>query len=83
MKTVRLLLVLGFVMSVSAWLCPGFAEESSITLPKGTKIEKLGPGHFKFKLPNPGTMHREPHEASPGYLWLQGDVVQFVNLPEN
>ena len=29
-----------------------FAETKSITLPKGTTVEKLGTGHFKFKLPN-------------------------------
>lgn len=42
-----------------------FAEQKSITLPKGTTVQKLGAGHFRFKLPdgrsvevknfNPGT----------------------------
>ena len=28
------------------------AEVKTIELPKGTTVEKLGPGHFKFKLPD-------------------------------
>lgn len=32
--------------------CFVFAEQNSITLPKGTTIEKLGQGYFKFKLPD-------------------------------
>ncbi len=29
-----------------------FAQQKSITLPKGTTVQKIGPGHFKFRLPN-------------------------------
>jgi hypothetical protein len=29
-----------------------FAQQKSITLPKGTTVQKIAPGHFKFKLPN-------------------------------
>jgi hypothetical protein len=29
-----------------------FAETKSIILPKGTTIEKLGTGHYKFRLPD-------------------------------
>ncbi len=52
MKTVRLFMVLSVLVLSLVWLCIAFAEQSSITLPKGTKVEKLGQGHFKFKLPN-------------------------------
>jgi hypothetical protein len=41
---VLILLLLGF--------CLAFAEQKTINLPKGTTVEKLGWGHFKFKLPN-------------------------------
>jgi len=37
---------------ILVWLCMAFAEQNSITLPKGTKVEKIAPGYFKFKLPN-------------------------------
>ncbi len=29
-----------------------FAQQKSITLPKGTTVQKIAAGHFKFKLPN-------------------------------
>lgn len=29
-----------------------YAEQQSIFIPKGTTLEKLGSGHFKFKFPN-------------------------------
>jgi hypothetical protein len=41
---VLILLLLGFSLA--------FAEQKTINLPKGTTVEKLGSGHFKFKLPN-------------------------------
>jgi hypothetical protein len=28
------------------------AQQKSIVLPKGTTVQKIAPGHFKFKLPN-------------------------------
>ncbi len=52
MKIVRLFMVLTVMMLILVWLYIAFAEQSSITLPKGTKVEKIGPGHFKFRLPN-------------------------------
>ncbi len=35
-----------------AWVRPVQAEQKTIEIPKGAKIQKLGPGHFKFVLPN-------------------------------
>jgi hypothetical protein len=32
--------------------CSSFAEQKTFTIPKGSKIEKLEEGHFKFILPN-------------------------------
>jgi len=61
MKTLKCL------MTVMVWVCvtvsfvlptwglnpqPEPPIYKSITLPKGTMVEKLGPGHFKFKLPD-------------------------------
>jgi hypothetical protein len=34
------------------WIGTSLAGEKSISLPKGTTVEKLGQGHFKFFLPN-------------------------------
>lgn len=52
MKTVRFLAGLFVLVFALAWSQMAFAEQKSITLPKGTTVEKLGAGHFKFKLPN-------------------------------
>jgi len=52
MKTIRFFMVLSVVVSILMWLCMAVAEQNTITLPKGTKVEKLGAGHFKFILPN-------------------------------
>ena len=40
------------VLLVLVLCCTAFAQKKSITLPPGTTVEKIGPGHFKFKLPN-------------------------------
>lgn len=52
MKTVRLFMVFSVMVSILMWLCMAVAEQNTITLPKGTKVEKQGAGHFKFILPN-------------------------------
>lgn len=44
------LMLLVFVFFV--WVRPLQAEKKTIEIPKGAKIQKLGPGHFKFVLPN-------------------------------
>ncbi len=43
-----------------------FAEQKSITLPKGTTLEKLGQGHFKFKLPNGGIVEVKGFDPKTG-----------------
>jgi len=52
MKTAKLLLIFNAMILILALSCIAFAEQKSITLPKGTNVEKIGQGHFKFKLPN-------------------------------
>lgn len=52
MKATRIFIVMVAVILTMVWSHAIFAEEKSITLPKGTKVEKLGVGHFKFKLPD-------------------------------
>jgi len=52
MKTARFLLSMLFAFLVFAWMQPLRAEQRTIVIPKGTKLAKLGPGHFKFILPN-------------------------------
>ena len=65
MKKISFLTILFVLILIVAWSQVTFAEQKSITLPKGTKVEKIGAGHFKFILPdkqivevknfNPGT----------------------------
>ena len=52
MKTTRIFAMMVAVALIMVWSHMIFAEEKSITLPQGTKAEKMGPGHFKFKLPD-------------------------------
>ena len=40
------------VIFVFLGFCLAFAGQKTITLPKGTKAEKIGAGHFKFILPD-------------------------------
>ena len=51
-KTTRILAMMAAVILVMVWSHIILAEEKSIALPAGTKVEKLGQGHFKFKLPS-------------------------------
>ena len=52
MKTTRFFSSMLFAFLVFAWMQPLRAEQQTIVIPKGTKLAKLGPGHFKFVLPN-------------------------------
>ncbi|MCX8083025.1 MAG: hypothetical protein N3D17_06505 [bacterium] len=49
MKMIRLFAILNIMGLI--WICMAGAEQNTITLPKGTKVEKLGPGHYRFILP--------------------------------
>ena len=52
MKKSSFLVIMGVL--VLTLVCFGlvYAGEGSVTFPKGTKVEKLASGHFRFKLPN-------------------------------
>ncbi|MCX7661752.1 MAG: hypothetical protein N2Z79_03610 [Candidatus Omnitrophica bacterium] len=48
-----------------------FAETKSLTLPKGTSVEKLGNGHFRFTLPNKKIIevkNFDPKSGNIGYI---------------
>ena len=55
------------------WFQVVFAEEKSITLPMGTKAEKLGPGHVKFKLPNGQIVEVKGYSKGSGATAIIGD----------
>jgi hypothetical protein len=48
----ELFVALLVIVLTLAWSQTAFGQQKSITLPKGTKVQKIGQGHFKFKLPN-------------------------------
>lgn len=52
MKATRIIGITVAMVLIAVWSHAIFAEEKTITLPKETKVEKLGAGHFKFKLPD-------------------------------
>ncbi len=52
MKKSKILSVLFIIILIILWNTMSYAEQKSISIPKGTTLEKLGSGHFKFKLPN-------------------------------
>lgn len=52
MKTARILSFVLVVFMAFLWIQPVHAGQKTITIPKGTKVEKLGHGHFKLMLPN-------------------------------
>jgi len=56
MKTAKFFPSTLFVFLVFAWMQPLHAEQRTIVIPKGTKLAKLGPRHFKFILPNKQTI---------------------------
>jgi hypothetical protein len=50
--TLMKLLSIILIVTVLAYSSVAFAQQKSITLPKGTTVQKIAPGHFKFTLPN-------------------------------
>lgn len=68
MRTMRFLEA-GFAISVIV-LAFSFlsAEEKTVTLPKGTKVEKSGPGSFKFILPDGKTVDVRNLNARSGII---------------
>jgi hypothetical protein len=59
------LLLLGFVFSNLPAL---HAADKTLTLPKGTTIEKLGPGHFRFVLPGGRRAEIKNYDPKAGIL---------------
>lgn len=52
MKITNIFSVVFVVTLIMAWSVTVVAQQSSITLPKGTTVQKMGTGHFKFILPD-------------------------------
>jgi len=73
MKTIKILAVMVAIVLITAWSHMVFAEEKSITLPIGTKVEKLGPGHFKFKLPDGRVVEVKGYSKGSGATAIIGD----------
>ncbi|HOG27871.1 MAG TPA: hypothetical protein PLT35_01205, partial [Vicinamibacterales bacterium] len=46
------------------------AAEKSIEIPKGTKAEKIGPGHVRFTLPNLRVIDVTGYDARTGAIGL-------------
>lgn len=67
----RFIKAISITLLLSGWICLAFAEKDSITLPKGTTVEKIAPGHFRFKLPNKRTVEVKefnPKTGVAGYV---------------
>jgi len=73
MKTKRFFAILIALVLTVVWFQVVFAEEKSITLPMGTKAEKLGPGHVKFKLPNGQIVEVKGYSKGSGTTAIIGD----------
>jgi hypothetical protein len=73
MKTTKILAMMVAVVLITAWSQMVFAEEKLITLQKGTKVEKLGPGHFKFKLPDGQAVEVKGYSKGSGTTAIIGD----------
>jgi hypothetical protein len=61
-----IIMILGYSSTV-------MAQQKSIILPKGTTVQKIGPGHFKFKLPNRQIVEVKnfnPKTGTIGYIGL-------------
>jgi len=73
MKIVRLLTIIGVIVLILALSCIAFAEQKTITLPKGTEVQKIGPGHFKFILPSKQIVevkNFDPKKGTVGYIGI-------------
>lgn len=73
MKTTRIFAMMAAAVLIMAWSHMIFAEEKSIALPVRTKVEKLGPGHFKFKLPSGRMVEVKGYSKGSGTTALIGD----------
>ena len=73
MKTTRIFAVMVAVLLIVGWSQMAFAEQKTITLPKGTKVEKLGAGHFKFKLPDGQAVEVKSYSKGSGTSAIIGD----------
>jgi len=77
MKKINFFTVVLVMVGFFAGLHLAFGEQKTIALPKGTKVEKLGPGHFKFLLPNKQVVEVkdfDPKTGAIGYVGIIGDT---------
>jgi hypothetical protein len=73
MKATRILAGMVAAVLIMAWNHTVFAEEKSIALPVGTKVEKLGRGHVKFKLPSGRVVEVKGYSKSSDTTAMIGD----------
>ncbi len=73
MKKTIIFAVMVAMVWIMAWNQTIFAEEKSIALPAGTKVEKLGRGHFKFKLPSGRMVEVKGYSKGDGTTAMIGD----------
>lgn len=52
MKSIKNRLALAAAFALLAWLPPATAAQQMLVLPKGTTVQKLAPGQFRFILPD-------------------------------
>jgi hypothetical protein len=64
-KVFAAILVITFII---AWSHIVAAEQQSITIPKETKVGKIGAGHYKFKLPDGSMVEVRNFNAKAGIV---------------
>ncbi len=73
MKTTRILAGMVAAVLIMAWNHTIFAEDKSIALPAGTKVEKMGRGHVKFKLPSGRVVEVKGYSKGSDTTAMMGD----------
>ncbi len=82
MKMLKCLMIVVGMFFVASFVLPAWGQlnpqpeppmPQSITLPEGTKLEKLGAGHFKFKLPDGRIVEVKGLQKSRGGTAIIGD----------
>jgi hypothetical protein len=75
MKNKILVCVVAILMILSfTSLHFAFAQQKSISLPKRTTVEKLGAGHFEFKLPNGQIVEAKEFDPKTGAIGYVGII---------
>jgi hypothetical protein len=82
MKMLKCLMIVVGMFFAASFVFPAWGQlnpqpepprPQSITLPEGTKVEKLGAGHFKFKLPDGRIVEVKGLQKSKGGTAIIGD----------